>query len=477
VIAYADGAPEVSAYAEGFQTSAGGPGVPSPGNGGIFNAGAAVSASTYPATRAELEIPTGVGPSTNPSPGGANNFNGVTAQQAAPGTPAATPTESNASASAGQREGETPTGGGTPAAGSPAKPAATIADQQPGTGGSGPAIQSKPSVETSHSGDTVLITQDLDTGELIITIIPNVGEYYTPVEFNGKTFEFLMPAQGANGLDFTVANQIAKEIFDKEFPGHSKLGATWHHVDFDEKTGTFLMQLVNRAEHAADSHSGGAAKFRNWVADQIAKGNLDDLTPQMKNAIAHGLTHDSKGTFAAALKRAGVDVTKNGTTLELKKGGKILGEVLQSKGAGRKIVGTFFSVAGKRIAFVITVGSSLLVAGETFANGGDETDVAVALLKDEFQGEKDVLTLVFVSAADAVATRTMRIEGHLLKRFKGLTPDEQRRIIEIYRSNPTSEEAMGAIAKEFGKQGPTGFITWIGELFQAFDDGAKGIYD
>jgi len=110
----------VSAYAEGFQTSAGGPGVPSPGNGGIFNAGAAVSASTYPATRAELEIPTGVGPSTNPSPGGANNFNGVTAQQAAPGTPAATPTESNASAPnldglARQGvTGSTPSANGTP---------------------------------------------------------------------------------------------------------------------------------------------------------------------------------------------------------------------------------------------------------------------------------------------------------------------------------------------------------------------------
>jgi hypothetical protein len=134
VIAYADGAPEVSAYAEGFQTSAGGPGVPSPGNGGIFNAGAAVSASTYPATRAELEIPAGVGPSTNPSPGGANNFNGVTAQQVTPGTPAATPTESNAAPGARQQDERTPKEGETPSGNGPQKASPSPSDQKPGVG-------------------------------------------------------------------------------------------------------------------------------------------------------------------------------------------------------------------------------------------------------------------------------------------------------------------------------------------------------
>jgi hypothetical protein len=478
VIAYADGAPEVSAYAEGFQTSAGGPGVPSPGNGGIFNAGAAVSASTYPATRTELEIPTGVGPSTNPSPGGANNFNGVKAQQAAPGTPAATPTESNASAGGGQREGEAPAGGGAPGGGGLGNSEVKPDDATPGIG-----RRSAAQAMGVDAGDVVIITDESD-GSFIITVVPNVAGFDIKAAlFNGKTFEFNMPARGYNKGDFGLADEMAKSL-EAEFPGFGgiKGGATWHHKSFDPETGTFLMQLVDKAEHADLSHAGGAAEFRDWVAKEIAEGRFGDMKDHMQDAVANALQHDGNPEslshrFANALRRNGIEVKRgaDGLVSLTSKSGEVLAKFARTTGKAKRVIGFVAEIGGKRIGIILTVASVALTAGTALAEGGDAGDVAVALAKDEFQTEKDALTFIFVGASEAVAARTIRIEGHVLKRFKALSPDDQRKIIATYRDLPTSKEAMTAISKQFGENGKNGegVIMAIMEFFSALDEGAK----
>lgn len=64
-----------------------------------------------------------------------------------------------------------------------------------------------------------------------------------------------IPYQGSRGRDFTLANRQA---------GFSRTpaGYTWHHVDYNPRTGHGTMQLVRTDVHDAHRHRGGVSRFR-----------------------------------------------------------------------------------------------------------------------------------------------------------------------------------------------------------------------
>lgn len=64
-----------------------------------------------------------------------------------------------------------------------------------------------------------------------------------------------IPYQGSRGRDFTAANKAAG--FDKTPDGY-----TWHHVNYNPRTGYGDMQLVKTDVHSAVSHSGGVSQFK-----------------------------------------------------------------------------------------------------------------------------------------------------------------------------------------------------------------------
>ncbi|WP_339137037.1 MAG: RHS repeat-associated core domain-containing protein [Candidatus Electrothrix sp. GW3-4] len=64
-----------------------------------------------------------------------------------------------------------------------------------------------------------------------------------------------IPYQGTRGRDFTAANKAAG--FDSTPDGY-----TWHHANYNSRTGYGDMQLVRHDVHAARSHSGGVSRFK-----------------------------------------------------------------------------------------------------------------------------------------------------------------------------------------------------------------------
>ncbi|MDO8334625.1 MAG: RHS repeat-associated core domain-containing protein [Nitrosomonas sp.] len=66
-----------------------------------------------------------------------------------------------------------------------------------------------------------------------------------------------IPYQGSRGRDFTLANKEAG------FKSGTPDGYTWHHVNYDPKTGEGRMQLVKTDVHSTTPHSGGVSDFQN----------------------------------------------------------------------------------------------------------------------------------------------------------------------------------------------------------------------
>ena len=64
-----------------------------------------------------------------------------------------------------------------------------------------------------------------------------------------------------------------------------KLKGTWHHASFDEQTGEFVMQLVERAPHEALDHTGAYAKYLDWAAEVIRRQRFGGLSADQKLAL------------------------------------------------------------------------------------------------------------------------------------------------------------------------------------------------
>jgi hypothetical protein len=68
-----------------------------------------------------------------------------------------------------------------------------------------------------------------------------------------------IPYQGSRSRDFTLADkEFAAANGGRERPA----GYTWHHANYDPATGMGEMQLVKTDVHAATSHAGGVADFK-----------------------------------------------------------------------------------------------------------------------------------------------------------------------------------------------------------------------
>jgi hypothetical protein len=98
----------------------------------------------------------------------------------------------------------------------------------------------------------------------------------------GKSYEQVIDATGTRRGDEAAAN-LAAGLNHKKLPGQP----TWHHADFDRATGKMKMQLVLKAEHGAEGHTGGFAKFLDWAADVLNGGDIGKLTATQARALAN----------------------------------------------------------------------------------------------------------------------------------------------------------------------------------------------
>ncbi len=67
-----------------------------------------------------------------------------------------------------------------------------------------------------------------------------------------------IPYQGSRSRDFTLADRMAGFTPDNPRPANY----TWHHVDYNPRTGHGTMQLVLTSVHDSVSHAGGVSAFR-----------------------------------------------------------------------------------------------------------------------------------------------------------------------------------------------------------------------
>lgn len=111
-------------------------------------------------------------------------------------------------------------------------------------------------------------------GHNLHSYVPNPTAWIDPwgwavtnyVDFSGKKVfypvargqynEVVIKMQGSRGRDFTLANRAAG------IKGGTPNGYTWHHVDYDPRTGRATMQLVTTKAHEASfPHRGSVADF------------------------------------------------------------------------------------------------------------------------------------------------------------------------------------------------------------------------
>ena len=145
----------------------------------------------------------------------------------------------------------------------------------------------------------------------------------------GLVHEHGVVATGNRGTDFTQSNLKARAI-NPSFRSEVALKATWHHKSFNRRTGLMTMQLVDAAEHAATSHSGGWSQYINWVADVIESQRGTKLTGNKKVAFDAALnSYESANDLLKELSRRGarasVTVSQSGkAVLNVRSNGKTL---------------------------------------------------------------------------------------------------------------------------------------------------------
>jgi RHS repeat-associated protein len=173
-----------------------------------------------------------------------------------------------------------------------------------------------------------------------------------------RTYEFWMQPQGTRAADNLRADDYAR-LIDQRFPGNT--GGTWHHADFDPKRG-FLMQLVQTSPHGK-GHSGGFAKYCDWVADIVNKGDFSKLTAQQINAITRALADKSTmQQLGPRLRKLGINATVSNGEIFLDRGGSRLASFRKLRVAGRW-VGRL--TAGASVFFVFQAAAEAKASGKS----------------------------------------------------------------------------------------------------------------
>ena len=135
------------------------------------------------------------------------------------------------------------------------------------------------------------------------------------IDADGIKYSFWMDAQGYRGGDFSSADSIAKEIASSNGQsGRNTLKATWHHADFNPKTGQLLMELVDNAHHASIQHHGGIKKMADWVAETLKNGNIEKLNQGQFNAVTNALRYsETSKLLRTRLSGTGISWVMKGT--------------------------------------------------------------------------------------------------------------------------------------------------------------------
>ena len=310
-----------------------------------------------------------------------------------------------------------------------------------------------------------------NASELTSIIVVNAD--FTKITWSGQTWTLRVPFTGISAQDISAAERLAKAANSK-FPGAQALDGVWHHKSFDTKTGQFVMELVDLAEHKA-RHSGGFAEYLNWVAEAIKSGKIKDLPDEQATAVLKTLkTRALRKRVGGRVAEEGFEIiskrlAKKGYKITIKKGGEVVVQ-LAGKKVGRGIVGWVVKKVGSK---GIPVVFAVLASGTAYAKTGD-TGIAIQA------GARDLVAadlaeagfqVTVIQGGRVIANEFIDPVGHAKKKFSQLPPEmraERDRIIRDVQRRSQDVESFSEIAKEYRKD--KSFFEVIGEGWRAFWD-------